>query len=155
MAKKGRLSRDELLRKKELAKLIFLTEDVTQKELAERSDVTEKTLSKWMEDEGWAKLKRNIPLTRDELLASWYDELAELKEHIKNKPVGQKFADFKEAQLRRSLLKDIATLEHDSGIPEIISVMTGFVKFIRRNDLDNAKEVSHLADAFIKSKIRG
>ena len=83
MAKKGRLSRDELLRKKELAKLIFLTEDVTQKELAERSDVTEKTLSKWMEDEGWAKLKRNIPLTRDELLASWYDELAELKEHIR------------------------------------------------------------------------
>jgi DNA-binding XRE family transcriptional regulator len=155
MAKKGRLNRDELLQKQELAKLIYITEDVTQKELAERVDVTEKTVSKWIEDEGWSKLKRNIPLTRDELLASWYDELAELKAHIQNKPAGQKFADFKEAQLRRSLLKDIATLEQDSGIPEIISVMTSFVKFIRRNDLENAKEVSHIADAFIKSKIRG
>lgn len=155
MAKKGRLTRDELREKQELAKLIYLTEDITQEELANRTGITPKTISKWIEDEGWAKLKRNIPLTRDELLASWYDELAELKEFIKKKPEGQRFADFKEAQLRRSLLKDIATLEFDSGIPEIISVMTAFVKFIRRQDLDNAKEVSHLADAFIKSKIRG
>lgn len=155
MAKKGRLTKEDLQQKQELAKLIYLTEDVTQKELADRVGITEKTVGKWIEDEGWAKLKRNIPLTRDELLASWYDELAELKEFIKKKPEGMRFADFKEAQLRRSLLKDIATLEFDSGIPEIISVMTAFVKFIRRQDLDNAKEVSHLADAFIKSKIRG
>lgn len=155
MAKKGRLTRDELREKQELAKLIYLTEDITQEELANRTGITPKTISKWIEDEGWAKLKRNIPLTRDELLASWYDELAELKEFIKKKPEGQRFADFKEAQLRRSLLKDIATLEFDSGIPEIIGVMTAFVKFIRRQNLDNAKEVSHIADAFIKSKIRG
>jgi len=155
MAKKGRLTKDELKEKQELAKLIYLTEEITQDELALRTNVTPKTISKWIEDEGWGKLKRNIPLTRDELLASWYDELAELKEHIKRKPEGQRFADFKEAQLRRSLLKDIATLEMDSGIPEVISVMTAFVKFIRRNDLQNAKEVSHIADSFIKSKIRG
>ncbi|AQX86099.1 MULTISPECIES: putative DNA-binding transcriptional regulator [Elizabethkingia] len=155
MAKKGRLSKDELLEKQELAKLIYLTEDITQKELSERTGVTEKTISKWIEEEGWAKLKRNIPLTRDELLSSWYDELAELKEFIKKKPVGQRFADFKEAQLRRSLLKDIAVLEHDSGIPGTVDVMTAFVKFIRRSDLQNAKEISHLADAFIKYKIRG
>lgn len=155
MAKKGRLTKEELQQKQELAKLIYLTEDITQEELANRTGITPKTISKWIEDEGWAKLKRNIPLTRDELLASWYDELAELKEFIKKKPEGMRFADFKEAQLRRSLLKDIATLEFDSGIPDIISVMTAFVKFIRRQNLDNAKEVSHLADAFIKSKIRG
>jgi len=155
MAKKGRLTKDELLQKQELAKLIYLTEDITQKELAERVGVTEKTVGKWIEEEGWAKLKRNIPLTRDELLSSWYDELAELKEHIKNKPEGKRFADFKEAQLRRSLLKDIEVLQQDSGIPETIQVMTAFVKFIRRNDLKNAQEVSHIADAFTKSKLRG
>ena len=155
MAKKGRLTRAELQQKQEHAKLLYITEDITQKDLADRTDVTEKTISKWIEDEGWAKLKRNIPLTRDELLASWYDELAELKEFIKTKPKGQQFADFKEAQFRRSLLKDIAVLEQDSGIPETINVMTGLIKYIRRTDLEKAKDISHIADAYIKFKIRG
>ncbi len=154
MAKKGRLTNEETQQKKELAKLIFLTEDITIKELAERVISTEKTISKWIQEEQWGKLKRNIPLTRDELLASWYDELAELKEHIKKKPEGQRFADYKEAQLRRQLLKDIDTLQQDSGIPDVISVITDFVKFIRRNMPDKTQEIAQYADGYVKHKLR-
>ena len=155
MAKKGRLSKDERERLQEHAKLLFTRDNITiQKELAERVGVGEKTIGEWIEEGGWKKLKRNFILTREEQLANLLDELTELNESIKNKAEGTRFADSKESNTRRFLIKDIKDLETKALLPELISALTQLLDFVRKNDLSDAQMISKYVDSFIKTKLR-
>lgn len=155
MAKKGRLTKDEKERLQEHAKLLYTRDNITiQKELAERVGVTEKTIGEWIKDLGWEKLKRNFILTREEQLANLLDELEELNAAIKNKKEGERFADSKEANVRRFLIRDIKDLETKALLPEIISSLTQFLDFIRRNNFEDTKLIACYVDAFIKSKLK-
>lgn len=151
----ARMTKEETEKKKEHAKLLYTKENITnQKELAERTGVTEKTVGKWIEDEGWRKLKRNIILTRDEQMALMHDELAEINEAIRKKPEGQRFADHKEASVRRQLVKDIKDLETKAMLPELINALTQFLNFVRRDNIDDTKLIANYVDQFIKQKLR-
>ena len=44
-------------------------------------------------------------------------------------------------------------MEQETGIADIISVLTAFIEWLRQLDLDKAKEITRLADAFIKDKL--
>ncbi|MCZ2084153.1 MAG: transcriptional regulator [Flavobacteriales bacterium] len=155
MAKKGRLTKAERERLQEHAKLLFTRDNITvQKELAERVGVSEKTMGEWIEEGGWKKLKRNFILTREEQLANLLDELTELNEAIKKKKEGTRFADSKEANVRRFLIRDIKDLETKALLPELISALTQLLDFVRKNDLGDAQMISKYVDSFIKTKLR-
>lgn len=154
MAKKGRLSNEEKERKKGLAKVLFLQEkNITQKEIAERIEVSEKTVAEWMKAEKWEGLKRNILLTRQEQLVLMQDELAEINLAIQNQPEGKRFADFKLAQVRNQLVKNIKDLENKALLPEIITALTSFLDFVKKENLEQAQLLADYTDAFIKSKL--
>ena len=150
----GRKTKDQSGKDQELAKLYYLKENLTQKEIAEKVNVTEATISKWIEKFGWEKLKRNFILTREEQLALMYSELEEINNAIKNKPEGQRYADNKEADIRTKLRKDIKELETKAMLPETISAITQFIDRVRKENLEHAKLISVYADDFIKSKLR-
>lgn len=155
MAKKGRLTKEEQEKKMEHAKLLYTKDNITnQDELAERTGVSKKTISNWINDGNWKKLKRNIILTREEQMINLMDELAELNEAIKNKAEGARFADQKEASIRRQLVKDIKDLETKAMLPEIINSLTQFLDFVRREGIDDAKLLANYVDHFIKEKLR-
>ena len=44
-------------------------------------------------------------------------------------------------------------MEQETGIADIISVLTSFIEWLRPLDLDKAKELIRLADAYIKDKL--
>jgi hypothetical protein len=44
-------------------------------------------------------------------------------------------------------------MEQETGIADIISVLTGFIEWLRPFDLEKAKELTRLADAYIKDKL--
>ena len=94
------------LRKKqeqEFAKSLFLSQNLTQKEIAERVGVTEKTLSKWIEKEGWDKLKKSALVTKAAQLAMLYDQLEYLNRHIATRPITYDVPDY---MLKPTKLKD-------------------------------------------------
>lgn len=154
MAKKGRLSNKERERKKEYAKILFLNEkSITIKELAERADVTINTLSTWIKSENWESLKKNILLTRQEQLLQMQEELAEINNCIKNLPEGARFADFKLAQVRNQLVKNIKDLETKALLPEIINALTLFLDFVKMENLEHAQTLADYSNLFIKSKL--
>lgn len=154
MAKKGRLSNKEKEQKKEYAKIIFLQEkNITIKDLAERVGVSANTLSEWVKAEKWEGLKRNILLTRQEQLIQMQDELAELNAFIQSKDEGVRFADFKMAQIRNQLIKNIKDLETKALLPEIINALTQFLDFVRTENLEDAQLLADYTDTFIKSKL--
>lgn len=139
--------------KKDFAKVLITKEKLSQKEAADRVQVSYVTMNKWYHAEGWEKLQRNFLLTREEQMALLLDELSAINAHILTKPEGARFADSKLGDVRRKLVKDIKELETKAALPEIIHSCTGLLEFIRKVDLEKAQELSRYVDGYIKSKL--
>jgi len=152
-----RLTKADIERLKTITKSLYIHEDITQqKALAARVGVSENTMSKWfkLHEEEWKRLKKNIVLTREERMADLYDELTEIQNHIKTLPEGKRFADSKLGDVRRKLIKDIKELEVNAALPEVIAALTGLVKFVRNENLDEAKIVMNWSDLYIKTLLK-
>lgn len=152
--RKGRLTNAERNDLMERARIYFTKEEITQKEIAERIGVGEKTIGRWIEEEGWRKLKRNILLTREEQLANLYSELEEINAEIKTREPGKRYADKVLANTRRYLIRDIADLEKETSTSEFITAFTPFINDVKKESLEDARKIAHYADQFIKIKLK-
>lgn len=140
--------------KKEWAGMLYLKENLTQAEIAEKIGVSRQTINKWIKAEKWEERKVGITLTREEQIASLYRQVAEINKAIDERPKGERFASSKEADILGKLSAAIKKMETDTGIADIISVGTRFIEFVRPIDLDIAKTITRLFDAFIKTSIK-
>lgn len=137
--------------KKEWAKTLYLKENLTQQEIADRVGVARITVNRWIADGKWEVQKAGLTLTREEQIANLYRQVAEINRKIADKPEGERFASNAEADILGKLSAAIKKMETDVGIADIISVQTKFIEFLRSIDLEKAKELTQLSDAFIKS----
>lgn len=150
-----RHTKDELERIKDHAKTLYTREGITlQKELAQRVGVSENTISKWVNENNWDKLKKNFLLTREERMGDLLDELTEIQEAIKGGQKGERFATHKLALVRRMLVNDIKALEVTASKPETIAACMALISFVRPENLAEAKIIMRWADAYIKSLLR-
>lgn len=148
MAEKGLT----IQQKKEWAKLLYTKDGVTtQKELAIRVGVSERTMSKWVNDENWEKLRASIVLTREEQLRNLYDQWTELNKFIKKKKKGEQFPDSREADILSKLSNAIEKLEGEVNITSVIDSGKGFIAFVRRVDPESVFNITTLYDSYIKS----
>ena len=138
--------------RKEWAKLIFLRENVTQQEIAERVGVSRLTVNRWAKE--WEGLKLNLLQTREERIASTLAQLDELDRSIANKEEGKRFPTAAEADIRRKLTADLEALEQEASIRDIYNVSRGLLDYIRQTDLEKAKELSDYFDSYITAKVR-
>ncbi len=139
--------------KKEWAKTLYLKENLTQLEIAERVGVSRVTVNNWINKNGWEMLRTSITITREEQLKSLYRQLAELNKAITNQPEGKRFPNTAEADTISKLSNAIKKMETEVGLADIISVFSGLLKWVRAHDPERAREISPLLDAFVKSKI--
>ena len=137
--------------KKEWAKTLYLKENLTQQEIADRVGVSRITVNRWIADGKWEEQKVGLTLTREEQVSNLYRQVAEINRKIAEKPEGERFASTTEADILGKLSAAIRKMETDVGIADVISVQTMFIEFLRPIDLDKAKELTQLSDAFIKS----
>lgn len=138
--------------RKEFAKLIFLRENITQQEIADRVGVSRATVNKWAKE--WEGLKLNLLQTREERISSTLSQLDELDRSIASKEEGKRFPTTAEADIRRKLTADLEALEQDASIRDIYNVSRGLLDYIRRIDLERAKEISDYFDAYIKDRMK-
>lgn len=137
--------------KKEWAKTLYLKENLTQQEIADRVGVSRVSVNRWIADGKWEGQKVGLTLTREEQVANLYRQVAEINRKIAEKPEGERFASNAEADILGKLSAAIRKMETDVGIADVISVQTKFIEFLRPIDLGKAKELTQLSDAFIKS----
>jgi transcriptional regulator with XRE-family HTH domain len=138
--------------KKEFAKLLYVKEGVTvQKELAERVGVSEQTISKWVNKENWQQFRASMIITKEEQLSRLYQQLTELNDYINNREPGKRFANTKEADTLSKLTSAIRQLETETSLADSIEVLKKFIIHIRQDDFVKAKEVTALADGFLKT----
>ena len=139
--------------KKEWAKTLYLRENLTQQEIADRVGVSRVTVSNWVRAGKWEEQKAGLTLTRQEQVANLYRQVAEINRAISARAEGARFPSSKEADILGKLSAAIRNMEQETGIADIISVLTGFIEWLRPIDLDKAKELTRLSDAYIKDKL--
>ena len=111
------------------------------------------TVNNWIGKNGWEMLKTSITITREEQLKSLYRQLAELNNAIMDRPAGERFPNTAEADTISKLSNAIKKMETEVGLSDIISVFSDLLKWLRASDPAQAKEVTPLLDAFVKSKV--
>ena len=110
--------------KKAWAKTLFLKENLTIIEIAERVGASRQTIRRWIKAEKWETLKTSLTLTREEQIAMLYRQVAEINKSIAERPEGERFATSKEADILGKLASAINKMESDVGIKDICEVGT-------------------------------
>jgi transposase-like protein len=136
--------------KKEWAQQLYCDGSNTQKAIADKIGVSEKTLSKWVNEEKWEKLRKSLLISKQEQLANMYDQLSEINEAIRKKPQGERYANSKEADIMAKITASIEQLEEETNITDVFEVGKRFITFLQNHDFEKSKEVVDLYDAFIK-----
>lgn len=149
----ARKTKKELEWIRDYAKTLFIREGLMGKELAQRLDVSDTTISKWRGEDKWDKLKITLTQTREERLRDMYEQLAELDAHIKNKEEGKRFPDSKEADIKSKLTKAISEIEQETSISEMIDSFTKLLNYWRSIDFKEAQNAAIVIDDFIKKQL--
>lgn len=139
--------------RKEWAKLLYVKENLTQAEIAERVGVSRVTVNKWINSENWERLKVSLTITREEQLKSLYRQLTELNGAIAEREPGERFPNAGEADTISKLANAIKKMETEVGLADITSVFSDLLKWLRACDAERAKRICPLLDAYVKSKL--
>jgi hypothetical protein len=149
----SRKTNAELDRLRDYAKTIYLSDHaITQKAIAEKVGVAERTIASWIADKHWADLRKSLMSTKSTQISLLYDQLAALNQEIaaREKP----YASNKETDILIKISATIKSLETETSIGEIIQVGRDFIKFVASIDYDLSKQVTAVFDNFINTKVK-
>jgi predicted DNA-binding protein YlxM (UPF0122 family) len=141
---------------RDYARILYVNERITFKEISERkingkNIGTEKTISKWAEEDNWDKLRKSLLTTKQSQLVHWYNQLEAINEAIAergNIPTNA------EADTMSKITSNIQRLETETGIGEYVEVGRKLLTFIQGIDLSEAKRFKNYIDEFINSKLK-
>jgi len=121
-------TKKELTQKKELARMYYMNGE-TQKSIAQKVEVSEQTVSAWVDKEGWAARRAGVNITRPELvnkslaaLNKILDQVYESEDIELVSALPDKLAKFASA---------IEKLDKKANIVSTIDVFMAFSKWIQ------------------------
>ena len=119
---------------KDLAKILFINDNVSQKEKAGRLKLTEKTVGKWAKEGNWEKEKTSLLVTKESQITALYNQLQAVNDEIKTRPVVRDIPNFmlKPVKLKTSAGDEV--LEYPKYDPEDYPILIG--NFPNSNDTD-------------------
>lgn len=140
--------------KKEWAQQLYCENQLSQKAIADKVDVSEKTLSKWVNDGNWDTLRKNLLVSRQEQLSRLLEQLDELTAKIREKPTGSRYASTAEADTIKKLTASIKDLMEETNLSDVFEVGKKFIQFMQQVDFEKSKEAASWYDAFIKNELK-
>lgn len=139
------------VQQREHARLLYVGERITLKEVAERVGVTEKTIGKWCKDDGWDELRKSLLTTRQTQLSRWYSQLDAITSRIEKR---DNIPTTAEADIMSKVTSNIQRLEIELGIGEIIDTAKRVITYVQQIDLSDAKLIKGYFDEYINSRVR-
>jgi hypothetical protein len=146
----ARKTKEAVANDKELARALFIHDNLTRKAIAERLGYTEKTIGAWATKGDWEKSKKTISYSKHYELQRLLDQLEELNNHIANRPEGERFPNSKEADVQKKLNSSIRDLEVEMNIKEAVNVSIQLVQYINQRDALLAKKLGEYIDAWLR-----
>jgi len=138
--------------KKDWAQTLYLQGDMSQKDIAVKVNVSEKTISKWVNESDWDKLRKSLLATKPAILRRLYDHLDRLNTAIEK---DNRLANSKEADAMHKITASIRNLETETSTGEIADVGRKFIQFVQKENWADAQKLTEYFDSFIKERLRG
>jgi len=141
-----------LSKKKEqdYARLLYTQERLNFTDIAEKTGVSAKTISKWATDGNWDNIRKSLLVTKQTQIVHLYNQLEWLNNTIATREA--KVASSTEADSISKITSSIKKLEVETSLAEVIEVGRAFINFAKDVDFGKAKEITVLFDQFIQSK---
>lgn len=133
--------------------LLYLKENLTQQEIADKVGISRRALASWIKDGKWDDMKAGITMTRESQIMDLHRQVSEINKAIAEREDGKRFATPSESVTISKLATSIEKLEKDSGLKDLISAGTRFINYVRTIDIAKAKEIVVLWDNFIKTTL--
>lgn len=143
------LSKDS---EREFARMLYVNDRITFKEIAARVKVAEKTISKWAELDGWDKLRKSLLTTRQNQLVHFYNQLEAMNEMIAERTPPVPLS--KEADTMSKITSNIQKLETEVGLGEYVEVSKKILTFIQNVNLTDAISFKNYIDEFINDRMK-
>ena len=159
--------------KKGLAKELYVNGTYTYAEIAEKIGSTRQTVSRWAVDGKWDELKTYMTAGRESILRGLYSQMDMINQAViergrrvnldKLDPHNPQYdpdkaiqagPTAKEADQLVKLANAIRKMENDIDISSLIDAGMRFGEFLRRTDLDKAREFMKLWDVFLTEQMK-
>jgi transposase len=141
--------------KQYLAKILFTREQLDQKVVAKKVNVSEKTMSKWVNEFGWKNLRKRLLVSKEEILNALYEQLEEINNSIRNKKEGERYGDSKQADTQVKLTASIRNMETDLAIADLVESGIRFIKHLQKvGTQDQVMQFTELWHSFIQFSIK-
>ncbi len=135
----------------ELAKLLFF-QNMSQIEIAAKIGISKVSINKWVKKYLWEDQRTSFTVTRESILRQLYQQIAAVNNVIADRTPPTSTSSESDTIIK--IANAIDKLERESSLADIISVSQKFLNWIRKLDLEKAKEMSGLFDAFIKDNLK-
>ncbi|MPM92060.1 hypothetical protein SDC9_139194 [bioreactor metagenome] len=136
---------------REYARILYVSERITFKEIAERVKVGEKTVSRWAKEGNWDNLRKSLLTTRQTQLTRWYSQLDSITELIENR---NNIPTNAEADTMSKITSNIKSLEVEIGVGEIVETGKKLITFIQQVNLEDAKLFKNYFDEYINNRMK-
>ncbi|MGB0870338.1 MAG: DUF1804 family protein [Flavobacteriales bacterium] len=139
--------------KKDLGRLLYVENGLTQKQIATRLGVSTVTVGRWSAKDDWTRLRATHIMGKKETLSRLYEQITELDNAIRSKPKGQRYADSKQADTLVKLTASVERLETKKSLSRITDVLKDFLRWTAENlDKDESMKIIDLTDKYVNEK---
>jgi transposase len=139
--------------KKYLAKILYTTEHLEGKIVAQRVGVSEKTISRWVTDGNWKSLRNRLLISKDNQINLLYEQLENLNKSINESEDG--YANTKTADILIKYTAAIRNLETDLAIADLVESGLRFIRYLQKVAThEQVMEISDIWNSFIQASIR-
>lgn len=136
---------------RKLAEQLFIDGELTQKEIAERLGISEKTISVWKTKYRWDELLAAKRTSRSNLISNLYSSINQIVNGAQDKKRPLTPA---EADSIHKLSSSIEKIQGGKTLSNYVSALTDFLNWLREFDLDAAKVLAKLSKEFLLDKAK-
>ena len=119
--------------KKEMAQILYVKNGLTQKQIAELTEISVPTINRWASKYQWKKFKATHIMGKVNTLQNLYEQMIELQNDIKTRPEGKRYPNSKEADTIVKITSSIEKLESGTPVNTVVEVFTESGDWLHKN----------------------
>lgn len=139
---------------REIARGLFFQTDLPQTEIAKQAGIGERTLSRWVNEGQWRKIRNAARHMPAQIVDNFQAQLVELQETIMSRPKGERFATDTEAAVMAKLVLCIARMKVQVTGSNSIQVLMNYIDLIKVQYPEFAVEATKMANEFLTGKAK-
>jgi hypothetical protein len=135
-----------------LARELYLNTFMTQKEIADRLNVTVKTICDWKDEGNWEALRAAKKVTKAALISNYYTILYTMQEQIASRDIPDNVPTSKEADIMAKIGSQIEKIDKQSSLQDYILAFEEFLEFMLERDPELARKIAPYQYEFLQQK---